>query len=73
MQRCFWCFCNPCILRTVNQHIGEGDMRFLERFLIKFTMFLCNVLDVTPNHLETLRQKKRRPLRLDERFDHFEA
>jgi len=48
-------------------------MRALERLLVKLTMFLCNVLDVTPDHLETLRQKKRRPLRPEERFDHFEA
>jgi hypothetical protein len=55
------------------RHIGESGMRALERLLVKFTMFLCNVLDVTPDHLETLRQKRRRPLRREERFDHFEA
>lgn len=48
-------------------------MRALERFLIKYTMFLCNLLDVTPQHLEKLRQRKRRPVRLEERYDHFEA
>ena len=48
-------------------------MRALERVLIKFTMFLCNLLDVTPEHLERLRSKNRRPLRPEERFDYFEA
>lgn len=50
-----------------------GSMRALERLLVKFTMFLCNVLDVTPQHLEDLRSKKRRPLRPEERHDYFEA
>jgi hypothetical protein len=48
-------------------------MRALERFLVKYTMFLCNLLDVTPQHLESLRQKKQRPARLEERYDYFEA
>jgi hypothetical protein len=48
-------------------------MRALERLLVKFTMFLCNLLDVTPQHLEALRQKKRRPVRPEDRYDHFEA
>lgn len=48
-------------------------MRALERLLVKFTMFLCNVFDVTPQHLEDLRSKKRRPLRPEERHDYFEA
>lgn len=48
-------------------------MRALERLLVKFTMFLCNLLDVTPQHLESLRQKKRRRVRPEERYDYFEA
>ncbi len=48
-------------------------MRALERLLVKFTMSLCNLFDVTPQHLEELRQKKRRPPRPEERYDYFEA
>jgi len=48
-------------------------MRALERLLVKYTMFLCNIMDVTPQHLESLRRKKARPLRPEERFDYFEA
>jgi hypothetical protein len=48
-------------------------MRALERLLVKYTMFLCNIMDVTPQHLESLRRKKERPLRPEERFDYFEA
>lgn len=48
-------------------------MRAIERFLVKYTMFLCNLFDVTPQHLESLRQKRRPPARLEERYDHFEA
>ena len=48
-------------------------MRALERLLIKYTMFLCNLLDVTPNHLEDLRRKKQRPAGQEQRFDIFEA
>lgn len=48
-------------------------MRALERLLVKFTMFLCNLLDVTPQHLENLRQRKQRPVRPEERYDYFEA
>lgn len=48
-------------------------MRALERFLIKYTMFLCNLLDVTPEHLENLRRKKQRPVEPKDRFDQFEA
>ena len=48
-------------------------MRALEKLLVKYTMFLCNLLEVTPEHLEKLRQKRRPPLRPEQRFDHFEA
>lgn len=48
-------------------------MRALERLLVKYTIFLCNLLDVTPQHLESLRQKKQRPAPLEQRSDHFEA
>ncbi len=48
-------------------------MRTLERLLVKFTMSLCNLFDVTPQHLEELRQKKQRPPRPEERYDYFEA
>ena len=48
-------------------------MRALGRLLVKYTMFLCNIMDVTPQHLESLRRKKERPLRPEERFDYFEA
>ena len=48
-------------------------MRALERFLAKYTLFLCNLFDVTPQHLEKLRHKKQRPLRPEERYDYFEA
>lgn len=48
-------------------------MRALERFLVRYTMFLCNLLDVTPEHLERLRRKKQPPPRPEERYDHFEA
>jgi hypothetical protein len=48
-------------------------MRALERFLVKYTMFLCNLLDVTPDHLETLRRKRQPPVRQEERYDIFEA
>ena len=48
-------------------------MRALERLLVKYTMFLCNLMDVTPQHLESLRRKKQRPVRPEERYDYFEA
>ena len=48
-------------------------MRALERLLVRYTMFLCNLFDVTPQHLERLREKKKRPLRPEERYDSFEA
>ncbi len=48
-------------------------MRALERILVKYTLFLCNLLDVTPEHLETLRRRKQPPPRPEERSDHFEA
>ena len=48
-------------------------MRTLERFLVKYTLFLCNLLDVTPQHLEKLRQRKQRPVRPEQRYDYFEA
>ncbi len=48
-------------------------MRALERLLVKYTLFLCNLFDVTPQHLERLRRKKQRPLRPEERYDYFEA
>ncbi len=48
-------------------------MRAFERLLVRYTLFLCNLLDVTPEHLEKLRQGKRRPPRPEERYDHFEA
>jgi len=48
-------------------------MRGLERLLVKYMMFLCNLMDVTPQHLESIRRKKERPLRPEERYDHFEA
>jgi hypothetical protein len=50
-----------------------ASMRALERLLVKYTMFLCNLMDVTPQHLESLRAKKKRPLRPEERYDYFEA
>lgn len=48
-------------------------MRALERILVRYTLFLCNLLDVTPEHLETLRRRKQRAPRPEERSDHFEA
>lgn len=48
-------------------------MRAFERLLVRYTLFLCNLLDVTPQHLEKLRQGKRRPTRPEERYDYFEA
>ena len=53
-------------------HAG-GSMRALERLLVKYTIFLCNLIDVTPQHLERLRRKKQRPVRPEERYDYFEA
>jgi len=54
-------------------HLWGVGMRTLERLLVKFTMSLCDLFDVTPQHLEELRQKKRRPPRPEERYDYFEA
>ena len=48
-------------------------MRALERLLVKYTIFLCHLIDVTPEHLANLRRKKQRPLRPEERYDYFEA
>jgi len=48
-------------------------MRALERLLVKYTLFLCDLIDVTPQHLEDLRRKKQRPVRPEERNDYFEA
>ena len=48
-------------------------MRALERLLIKYTLILCDLFDVTPQHLEKLRRKKQRPPRPEERYDIFEA
>jgi hypothetical protein len=48
-------------------------MRALERLLVKYTMFLCDLMDVTPQHLEDLRSRKQRPARPEERPDYFEA
>ncbi len=48
-------------------------MRALERLLVKYTLFLCNLFDVTPQYLEELRRKKQRPLRPEHRHDYFEA
>jgi hypothetical protein len=48
-------------------------MRALERILVKYTLFLCNLLDVTPQHLEKLRRKRQRRVRPEERHDYFEA
>ena len=55
--------------------IGAGrlGMRALERLLVKYTLFLCNLFDVTPQYLEKLRRKKQRPLRPEQRHDYFEA
>lgn len=48
-------------------------MHALERLLVRFTMFLCEIFDVTPQHLEKLRRDNQRPLRPEERYDYFEA
>ena len=48
-------------------------MRAFERLLVRYTLFLCNLLDVTPQHLEKLRRAKQRPPRPEERYDYFEA
>lgn len=48
-------------------------MRALEKLLVKYTMMLCGLFDVTPEHLEKLRQKQRPPLRPEQRYDYFEA
>jgi len=48
-------------------------MRAFERLLIKYTLFLCNLFEVTPEHLEKLRRGKQRSPRPEERFDYFEA
>ncbi|NIS07137.1 MAG: hypothetical protein GWN21_18175 [Gammaproteobacteria bacterium] len=48
-------------------------MRALERLLVKYSLFLCNLFDVTPEHLEKLRRRRQRPPRPEERSDHFEA
>jgi hypothetical protein len=45
----------------------------LERILARFTLFLCRLLDVTPEHLEKLRRKKIPPPGPSERPDYFEA
>ena len=55
------------------QDMQGGSMRALERLLVKYTIFLCNLIEVTPQHLENLRRKKQRPLRPEERYDYFEA
>ena len=52
---------------------GRVSMRALERLLVKYTMFLCNLMDVTPQHLEDLRCRNQRPVRPEERPDYFEA
>ncbi len=48
-------------------------MRALERLLVRYMMFLCNIMEVTPQHLEGIRRKNERPLRPEERYDFFEA
>ena len=48
-------------------------MRALERFLVKYALFLCNLFDVTPEHLEKVRRKRQRPPRPEDRHDYFEA
>ena len=48
-------------------------MRAFERLLVRYTLFLCNLFDVTPQHLEKLRRKGERAPRPEERFDIFEA
>jgi hypothetical protein len=48
-------------------------MRAFERLLVKYTLFLCNLFDVTPEHLEKLRRKRQRSPRPEERCDYFEA
>jgi hypothetical protein len=48
-------------------------MRALEQLLVKYALFLCNLFDVTPEHLEKERRKRQRPPLPEERPDHFEA
>lgn len=48
-------------------------MRAFERLLVRYTLFLCNLLDVTPQHLERLRRRQQPRPRPEERYDHFEA
>ena len=48
-------------------------MRAFERLLIRYTLFLCNLFDVTPQHLEKLKRRQQRPPRPEERPDFFEA
>lgn len=48
-------------------------MRALERLLVRYTLFLCSLFDVTPQHLEKLRMKQRPRLRPEQRYDYFEA
>ena len=48
-------------------------MRTLERILIAATNLLCELLEVTPGRLESIRRRRRGPQRLDERSDVFEA
>lgn len=48
-------------------------MRALERLLVKYALFLCRLLDVTPENLEKLRRRHHGPTRPRRRFDQFEA
>ena len=48
-------------------------MRALERLLVRYTLFLCGLLDVTPEHLEKLRRKRYGRPQPKRRFDQFEA
>lgn len=48
-------------------------MRALERLLVRYTLFLCGLLDVTPEHLEKLRRRAHGGTRPKRRFDQFEA
>lgn len=48
-------------------------MRAFERLLVRYTLFLCNLFDVTPQQLERLRRRKQRQPRPEERYDYFEA
>lgn len=48
-------------------------MRAFERLLVRYTLFLCSLFDVTPQHLEKLRRDRQPSPRPEERPDYFEA